>query len=109
MTDAEIAEQYVSNQGDDNILYFGEKQINLSSLKREAFLVGLKTGKEYYSKIYMQGRKDEREHLCSLCKNPKSICIRCYFYKTLCAGSDVGVYVGECKNFIYKEMKENDF
>lgn len=44
MTAEEMAEEYASNQGDDNILDFGGVQINLSPLKREAFLAGLKAG-----------------------------------------------------------------
>lgn len=102
MTDEELAEEYI----DEHSPCFKEyPKANRGALK-QAYLAGLKANKEYYSKIYMQGRKDEREHPCSLCKNPKSICIRCDCYKTLCVGSDVGVYVGECKDFIYKEVKE---
>ena len=41
----------VSNQGDNNILYFGENQINLSYLKREAFLAGLKAGRPKWHKV----------------------------------------------------------
>ena len=70
------------------------------------FLAGLKAAKEKYSKIYMQGRKDERERPCSLCNNPISICKRCDCYP--CEGSDTGAYIGACKDFIYKEVKEND-
>ena len=109
MTDEEMAKEYAEGMAMYYESAHGSVPSQFEKYLKKAFLAGLKANKEYYSKIYMQGRKDEREHPCSLCKNPKSICIRCDCYKTLCVGSDVGVYVGECKDFIYKEMKENDF
>lgn len=104
MTYEELAEEYAEGHSPS----FKEFPKAPRGDLKEAFLAGLKAGKEYYSKIYMQGRKDERERPCSLCKNPGSICIRCDCYKTLCEGSDTGAYIGACKDFIYKEVKEND-
>jgi hypothetical protein len=70
------------------------------------YRLGLEVGKKDYSKIYMLGRKDERERPCPLCKNPISICKRCERYRKLCEGLDSGAYVSECKDFIYKGADE---
>ena len=59
------------------------------------------------TEIYMLGRKDERERPCSLCKNPISICKRCARYRMLCEGSDSGAYISACKDFIFKEAKDD--
>lgn len=51
MTDEEMAEEYVNNQGKDNILDFGENHIDVSLIKREAFLAGLKAGRPKWHKV----------------------------------------------------------
>jgi len=106
MTDEEMAEEYADKYG------FGYDCNNLTSYEanqsiEQAYLAGLEAGKGEYSKIYMFGRKDERERPCSLCSNPRSICVRCERFKKPCYGSDVGVYIGECKDFIYKEVSDD--
>lgn len=45
MTDKEMADEYASNYGDDNIIDFGNGQVNLWPLRRWSFLDGLKAGK----------------------------------------------------------------
>lgn len=109
MTDEEMAEERATKFTDINFnepdSYGSEKEVGHFSYYA-GFLAGLKAGKEEYSKIYMLGRKDERERPCSLCSNPRSICERCKRFKKPCYGSDVGVYIGECKDFIYKEASE---
>lgn len=45
MTDEEMADEYASNHGDDNVLDFGDFQINLWPLRRWSFLDGLEAGK----------------------------------------------------------------
>ena len=102
MTDEEMAEEYAV----ENWEHCEEGQTNYKALKL-AFLAGLKAGKEGYSKIYMLGRKDERERPCFLCSNPRSICVRCERYRKLCDGSDIGVYIGGCEDFIYKEVSDD--
>lgn len=110
MTEEEMSEEYVRN----NVHYEVGKRENGTEYAKEvssvtikqAFLAGLKAGSENYSKIYMLGRKDERERSSALCKNPISICKRCDCHKTLCEGSDFGAYIGECESFVYKEVSE---
>ena len=45
MTDEERADEYASSYGDDNIIDFGDDQLNLFPLRRWSFLDGLKAGK----------------------------------------------------------------
>lgn len=45
MTDEEMADEYASNYGDDNIIDFGNGQVNLWPFRRWSFLDGLKAGK----------------------------------------------------------------
>lgn len=92
MTDEEMAEDYADKYG------FGSDCNNLTSYDanqsiEQAYLAGLKAGKGEYSKIYILGRKDERERPCSLCSNPRSICERCKRFRESCGGSDVGVCI----------------
>lgn len=101
MTDKELANKYFEELTEKHI------PITIPNINREiknAFIAGLKAGKKCYSKIYMLGRKDERERPCDLCNNPINICKRCDCYP--CEGSDTGAYIGTCKDFIYKEGKE---
>jgi len=49
--DEEMAEEYVNNQGKDNILDFGENHIDVSFIKREAFLEGLNAGRPKWHKV----------------------------------------------------------
>lgn len=102
MTDEEMAVNWIRSQG------WNEENLPSDELlqMKKAYLAGLKAGSENYSKIYMLGRKDERERPSDLCKNPISICKRCDCYKTLCEGSDLGAYIGECESFVYKEVSE---
>ena len=57
MTDEEMAEEYVNNQGKDNILDFGENHIDVSLIKQESFLAGLKAGKPQWHDL----RKDPND------------------------------------------------
>ena len=46
MTDEERADEYASSYGDDNIIDFGDDQLNLFPLRRWSFLAGLEAGKD---------------------------------------------------------------
>lgn len=104
MTDNELdmAVNWIRSQG------WSEENLPSDELLQmeQAYIAGLAKAEENYSKIYMQGRLDERERPSSLCNNPNSICIRCSHYKSLCDGSDLGVYIGKCKDFSYMEVTE---
>ena len=52
MTDKEMADEYASNYGDDNIIDFGNGRVNLWPLRRWSFLDGLKAGKPNAKQLY---------------------------------------------------------
>lgn len=51
MTDEERADEYASSYGDDNIIDFGDDQLNLFPLRRWSFLDGLKAGRPKWHKV----------------------------------------------------------
>ena len=63
MTDKEMAEKYASDYGDDNILDFGDFQINLFPLRQWSFFDGLKAGKPQWHE-YSERPKEKINALC---------------------------------------------
>ena len=57
------------------------------------------------SEAYLLGRKDESERPTSLCRNPRSICVRCT-ERLKCPDADTGAYVSNCENFNISDTGE---
>lgn len=100
MTDEELAEEWVKKFGEDNILHFGEDEIDLAPLRKESFLAGLKAGKDMAEAdlatvAYMQGATQQKK------KSENQLSKAIEIIKKL---SDAYKYVIQFKEYADKEI-----